>query len=77
MTGDKNYKVKDTIVVNTVEALLEELKQYDAEDIYVIGGASVYRQLLPYCKVAHAQKLTMHTKQIHIFRIWMKCRSGK
>ena len=28
LTGDKNYKVKDAIVVNTVEALLEELKQY-------------------------------------------------
>lgn len=57
LTGDKNYKVKDAIVVNTVEALLEELKQYDEEDIYVIGGESVYRQLLPYCKVAHVTKI--------------------
>ena len=57
LTRDKNYKVKDAIVVNTIEALLEELKKYDEEDIYVIGGDSVYRQMLPYCKLAHITKI--------------------
>lgn len=32
---------------------MEELKKYDSNDIYVIGGESIYRQLLPYCDVAH------------------------
>ena len=53
LTRDKQYQVKDAIVVHTVEELLEELKKYDEKDIYVIGGETVYRQLLPYCKVAH------------------------
>lgn len=57
LTRDKNYQVKDAIVVHTVEALLEELKKYDEEEIYVIGGESIYRQLLPYCKVAHVTKI--------------------
>ncbi|MBQ8559204.1 MAG: dihydrofolate reductase [Tyzzerella sp.] len=57
LTRDKNYKVKDAIVVNSVEALLEELKEYDEEEIYVIGGESVYRVLLPYCKMAHVTKI--------------------
>lgn len=57
LTRDKNYQVKDAVVVNTVEDLLEELKQYDEEEIYVIGGESIYRQLLPYCKVAHVTKI--------------------
>ena len=57
LTSDKNYKVKDAVVVNSVEALLEELRQYNDEDIYVIGGESIYRQLLPYCKVAHITKI--------------------
>lgn len=57
LTRDKNYKVKDAIVVNTIEALLEELKNYDEEDIYVIGGDSIYRQMLPYCKLAHITKI--------------------
>ena len=57
LTRDKNYQVKDAVVVHTVEELLEELKQYDEEEIYVIGGESIYRQLLPYCKVAHVTKI--------------------
>ena len=57
LTRDKNYQVKDAVVVHTVEELLEELTQYDEEEIYVIGGESIYRQLLPYCKVAHVTKI--------------------
>ena len=57
LTRDKNYKVKDAIVVHSVEALLEELKKYDEEDIYVIGGDSIYKQMLPYCKLAHITRI--------------------
>ncbi len=57
LTSDRNYKVKDAIVVHTVEALLQTLKAYKQEDIYVIGGESVYRQLLPYCDTAHITKI--------------------
>ena len=57
LTRDQNYQVKDAIVVHTIEELLDELKQYDEEDIYVIGGETVYRQLLPHCRVAHVTKV--------------------
>jgi dihydrofolate reductase len=40
-----------------VEELLEELKKYNEEDIYIIGGESIYKQMLPYCKVAHVTKI--------------------
>ena len=59
LTSDKNYKVKDAVVVNSVEALLEELRQYNDEDIYVIGGESIYRQLLPYCDTAYVTRIDM------------------
>ena len=36
---------------------LEELKKYDSEDIYVIGGEEIYREFLPYCDVAHVTKI--------------------
>ncbi len=57
LSGNKDYRVKDAVVVHSVEELLEELKQYPAEDVYVIGGDSVYKQLLPYCNVAHVTKI--------------------
>lgn len=53
LTKNKDYKVKDAQTVHSVEELLEVLKIYQTQDIYVIGGDSVYRQLLPYCDVAH------------------------
>lgn len=57
ITNDKNYKVKDAVVCNNIEEALEELKKYKSEDIYVIGGESIYRQFLPYCDVAHVTKI--------------------
>lgn len=53
LTKNKDYKVKDAQTVNSVEELLEVLKAYKTQDVYVIGGDSVYQQLLPYCDVAH------------------------
>ena len=57
ITRDKNYQVKDAIVVHSVEEALKELEKYSEEEIYVIGGESIYRQMLPYCKVAHVTKV--------------------
>ena len=53
LTGNKDYNVKDAIIVHTVEELLEEIKKYPSEEVYCIGGDSVYKQLLPYCDTAH------------------------
>ena len=57
LSKDRNYQVKDAIVVHSIEELLEELKKYADEDIYIIGGDSVYKQMLPYCNVAHVTKI--------------------
>lgn len=57
LSKDRNYQVKDAIVVHSIEELLEELKNYNDEDIYIIGGDSVYKQMLPYCNVAHVTKI--------------------
>lgn len=57
LSADKSYQVKDAIVVNSVEELMEELKKYASEDIYIIGGESIYRQLLPYCDTVHVTKI--------------------
>ena len=57
LSANKSFFVKGATVVPSLEALIEELKKYDDEDIYVIGGDSVYKQLLPYCKVVHVTKI--------------------
>ena len=57
LTHDKTYKVPDAILVHSIEELHEELKKYPSEDIYVIGGETIYKQLLDECDVAHITKI--------------------
>ena len=51
------YQVKGANVVHDIEELLEELNKYNDDDIYIIGGESVYRMMLPYCDVVHVTKI--------------------
>lgn len=53
LSRNPEYTVKNAIVKHSLEELLEELKKYKSEDIYIIGGSEIYQQLLPYCDVAH------------------------
>lgn len=57
LTGDRALRVKDAELVYGIEELLEKLKQYNTEDVYVIGGESVYEELLPYCDTAYITKI--------------------
>ncbi len=57
LTHDPDYRVKDAVVVHSMEELHEELEKYASEEIYVIGGETVYRQLLDECDVAHITKI--------------------
>lgn len=52
LTGDKDYKVKNAVVVNSIDELNNELKKYNSDDIFIIGGQSVYEQMLDYCDEA-------------------------
>lgn len=57
ITKNKDFQVKDAIVVHSIEEALEAVKDYPPEDVYCIGGDSIYRQMLPYCDVAHITKI--------------------
>lgn len=57
LTTNPDYKVKGAVVVHNKEELNEELKKYPTEDVYIIGGESVYRQMLPECDVVHVTKI--------------------
>ena len=57
ITKDPNYQVKGGVVVHSVEEAVEECKKYEEEDIFVIGGASIYKQMLSYCDKALITKI--------------------
>ena len=47
----------DCIIVPNFEALKQEMKARQNEDIFVIGGGVVYKALLPYCHGAYVTKV--------------------
>lgn len=57
LTANPDYRVNGATVVHSLAELFEELKQYEDKQVYVIGGESVYRQLLPYCDSAVVTKI--------------------
>ena len=56
ISKNPDYKVKDAVVVHSVEEALEEAKKYEGET-FVIGGESIYRAMLKYCDTALVTKI--------------------
>lgn len=50
-------KVKDVTVVHGFDAAMEAIAAYPTDEVYVIGGASVFEQFLPYCDEAFITKI--------------------
>lgn len=57
LSGNRNYQAKGALILHTPEELLEHLKGYATEEIFIIGGESIYRQFLPYCDTAYVTKI--------------------
>lgn len=49
LSKNRSFDDERLIICRSLEELLLELKKYPRDDIFVIGGESVYTQLLPYC----------------------------
>lgn len=56
LTENKSFEV-DAMVAHNLDELRRIIHDYPAEQVYVIGGASVYRQLLSYCATAYVTKI--------------------
>ncbi len=57
LSRDESYKAGDAIIVHSVDELLEKVKAYNSDDVYIIGGDSIYKQFLPYCDEAIVTKV--------------------
>ncbi len=53
---DADYRPEGAVVVHSLEELMVYTGNHPEEEFIVIGGASVYRQLLPYCDTAYVTK---------------------
>ena len=43
-------KRDDCIIVGSLDELFAQIKKYPSDEVFVIGGAMMYKTLLPYCE---------------------------
>lgn len=60
LTSSEGRKAEGLWTVHSVDALLKLLREdpaFAGEEVYCIGGGSVYRLLLPYCDTAYITRI--------------------
>ena len=53
----EGLSVSGAVVCKSMDQLLRLAGCFKSEDVFVIGGGSIYRQLMPYCEGAHITKM--------------------
>ena len=54
---EEDISPEGCIAVHSVKELLETVEKYPPDDVFVIGGGSVYRTMLPYCDKVYLTKV--------------------
>lgn len=57
LTRNASYHAKGVTVLHSLEEVQKELEAYAADDVYIIGGGSIYKQFLPFCRTVHVTKI--------------------
>lgn len=52
LSHDESLSIKDAVIVHNDEELFAEISKYDSDDVYIIGGESVYSRYVEYCDTA-------------------------
>jgi dihydrofolate reductase len=60
LTSNEEFEAERCITVNSEEELLRELEQYDSNQVFIIGGESIYRHFYQQCEKLYITK--MHAK---------------
>jgi len=46
VTRDENLEIPGCIIVHSVTGAIEKAKEFDREEIFIIGGAEIYKEIL-------------------------------
>lgn len=57
MTRKNNLSLSGVTIVHSLEEALKEAGKVPSDQVYVIGGASIFEQFLPYCDEAFITKI--------------------
>jgi dihydrofolate reductase len=60
VTRDKNLEIPGCIVVNSVTDAIKKASEFDQKEIFIIGGAEIYRETLPLADRLYVTKVNMN-----------------
>ena len=63
LNPDPAYAPEGAVVAHSIDEALEIAGRFDTDNVWVIGGMSVYRQLLPYCRRAYVTRINADFKK--------------
>jgi len=56
LSRDENFSDDRVTVCHTIDEALNEIKKYDKDDVFIIGGEKIYKEFLPYCEKVYVTK---------------------
>ncbi|MBR5278235.1 MAG: dihydrofolate reductase, partial [Clostridia bacterium] len=56
LSRNTEYNPEGAIMARSLEELLDIIKNYNTDNVFVIGGSQIYSMLLPYCDTAYVTK---------------------
>ncbi|NLB82377.1 MAG: dihydrofolate reductase, partial [Clostridiaceae bacterium] len=57
LSQNTKLEADGAIVCNSIDSLFIQLKKYNDNDLFVIGGGRIYNLLLPFCQTAYITKI--------------------
>jgi len=57
ISANKDFNAEGIVKVSSVEEAVEESKKYTDKEVFVVGGGTIYRQMLRYCDTAYITKI--------------------
>ena len=57
LTSDPDYEAERCKTVSSDDELWEELSQYEPDDVFLIGGATLYNRFYKYCNRLYVTKM--------------------
>ena len=69
LTRDESFTKDGVTVYHSIDELLKNIGIAESFDTYIMGGESIYRELLPYCSMAFVTKVDEDVEDADAFMV--------
>lgn len=67
LSRNNSFKDDRLIICKSIEETFKELEKYNNDEIFIIGGETIYKQFLPYCDELYITKIKNEYKADRFF----------